>query len=159
VARPFDGDGRPVLVDAPRGSPPFPVAAVVEEDDTYHVLSAAPVVVPVREHPLRVLDAAHGTRPSPPGTVVVREGTPLRLLAVVHSLDRDPSWREAWVVRAWAAVLVEAERRRLHAIATPPLGTIHGTLDRDRSLALLDGALDRVRPIALERVWIVSRSI
>ncbi|PSQ91983.1 MAG: hypothetical protein BRD57_03550, partial [Proteobacteria bacterium SW_6_67_9] len=35
-----------------------------------------------------------------PGEVVVVGGRPLHLRAVIHDLDRVPTWREEWIVRA-----------------------------------------------------------
>lgn len=146
----------PPITVAPAEGQPFPVAAVVVEDDTYHALGSAPGSSPVTEHPLRVLDDAHGAVPARPGSVVVRPGVPLRLLAVVHALDRDPTWTVAWVAEAYAGVFAEVERRRLSSVALPPLGTVHGRLDRGRSLELLSAALDEVRPASLGRVWLVA---
>ncbi len=118
------------------------VAAVVIEDDTYHALCAEPVFTPVDDHPIRVLDAAHGTEPATPGDIVVRPGTPLRLLAIVHKLDEDPSWRESWVVAAYQGVLREIDRRRLDSVALPLLGSVHGRLKRTRSYELLTDAVE-----------------
>ena len=118
------------------------VEAIVVEDDTYHALCAEPVFAPVDDHPIRVLDAAHGSEPATPGDVVVRPGTPLRLLAIVHKLDEDPSWRESWVTAAYAGVLREIDRRRLGSVALPLLGSVHGRLSRLRSHELLTAVIE-----------------
>ena len=93
----------PELVFSPPGEPPFTIDALVEEEDSYLSLSAEPVVdfteKPV-EHPVRVMTAARDAEEVEPGTVVVRQGHPLRLLAVIHRLHVSPTWREPWVVRA-----------------------------------------------------------
>ena len=118
------------------------VEAIVVEDDTYHALCAEPVFEPVEDHPIRVLDAAHGSEPATPGDVVVRPGTPLRLLAIVHKLDEDPSWRESWIIAAYEAVVREIDGRRLGSVALPLLGTVHGRLSRARSHELLTGVVE-----------------
>jgi hypothetical protein len=118
------------------------VEAVVVEDDTYHALCAEPVFAPVDDHPIRVLDAAHGSEAATPGDVVVRPGSPLRLLAIVHKLDEDPSWRESWVISAYQGVLREIDRRRLDSVALPLLGSVHGRLKRTRSYELLTDAVE-----------------
>lgn len=156
VGFPTEPRGRPTITVAPRDRPPFAVEAVVDEDDTYHVLSAAPVFDSTGDHPLRVLDAAHNARPAPAGSVVVREWTPLRLLAVIHALDEVPSWRESWIADAYRQLFRECRLRSLRSLALPPLGTVHGRLDRDRSLELLKQSLETNKPRSLERIWLID---
>jgi hypothetical protein len=141
------------LVFAPRDEPPFPVQAIVEEEDTYQSLSAEAVLRLSGEHPLRVLSAAHAAEEATPGDVVVRPGQPLRLLAIVHKLDEDPTWRDAWVETALENVVTECERRRLVSLGLPLLGTVHGKLPLSRALELTRWTLRRAA--TLERVWVV----
>lgn len=152
----FGRNGRPVIRVAARHEPPFPVDAVVEEDDTFHVLSGGPAARAVEDDPLRVLSRAHAAQPAPPGSVIVRPGRPLRLLAVVHDLAEDPTCREAWVALAYRGVLSEVAARGIEAIAMSLLGTVHGRFDPDRSRALLDDAIDAGCPGSLRRVWLVA---
>jgi hypothetical protein len=146
----------PSITAAPSNLPPFPVEAVVVEDDTYHVLSSAPVVAPPDEHPLRILDAAHRNRPAPIASVALRDGTPLRFLAVIHALDRRPTCRLAWVGTAYENLIRECGRLRLRSLALPPLGTVHGNLSRAISLELLDRSLKGGGSLSLERIWLVD---
>jgi hypothetical protein len=151
-----DGLGPLVITEAPLRSPPFPVDAVVEEDDTYHVLSGDSSFRPANDHPIRILADAHAAQPTPPGTVIVRPGAPLHLLAVVHALDENPPCRAAWVDLAYRNLLREVDGRQLTAVATPLLGTVHGRIDRSRSRALLDRALEAHRPASLARIWMLD---
>jgi hypothetical protein len=138
-------------LEAPDG-----VEAVAREEDTFLVLSADPEPRPPVEHPLRILTAAMEQEPSPPGSVVVREGRPLRLLAVVHDLSRDPTWDEAWILAALRALLEETGRRGLRSLATEPLGSRHGRLPIERFLALLGTALREAPPGALREVLVLA---
>lgn len=140
---------------APEADPPFPVDARVEEEDTYLVLSAPPRVRKPTEPMIRLMTAIHEAVPEPPGSVVVRKGRPLRLLAVVHQLSGEPTWREEWVAAAYAEVFRVAAERRLRALGVPLLATRHGRLPPERSLALLDEALARRPPGDLERLWLI----
>lgn len=140
---------------APREVPPFAVDAVVEEEDTYLVLSADPTVREPEEPLLEVLTEVHEAEPLEPGSIVVREGEPLRLLAVVHALDEEPTWREEWIAEALRGVFREAGRRRLRSVGLPLLGTVHGRLAIGRSLELILRALDETRPGGLERLWLM----
>ena len=156
----LDPELRPGLswvVAAPRDLPPFAVDAVVEEEDTYLVLSADRQVRPPREPLIRILTEVLEAQPVRPGSVVVRRRQPLALLAVVHDLGRDPPWKEAWVAEALDGVFREAKRRRLRSLALPILGTVHGRLPMARSLELIRRAVERSAPECLERLWLVVR--
>jgi hypothetical protein len=143
-----------VVAVASDEGPPFPVDAEVFEEDTYLALSADPEFRPSTEHPLRVLSEAAAAQPERPGTVVVKSGRPLRMLAIVHQLDKDPTWREDWVASALEAVFVQVERRDLQSISLPLLGTVHGKLNVERSLALLSDSLHRLQHTPLDRIWL-----
>ena len=144
------------LVASPLDQPPFPVDAVVAEEDTYFVLSAEPDLRISAEHPLRVMTAAHESEPAPPGSVVVRSGQPLELLAVVHDLSREPSCDEEWVVAALEETLRQTDRLRLRSIAMPLLGAVHGVLEPSRCAELLWAVLVAGEPETLERIWLVT---
>ncbi len=145
------------IVAAPRSSPPFAVDAVVEEEDTYLVLSADPQVRAPREPLMRVLTDVLEARPEVPGSVVERRGRPPRWLAVVHDLSADPTWREEWIEAALGEVFRRAARRRLPSLALPLLGTVHGRLPRRRCLELIHRAVDRAAAagMAPRRLWLV----
>ncbi len=135
--------------------PDLTIDAVVIEDDTDLVLGSEPVARQTDEAPRRLLKRAAAARPAEPGTVVVRGGTPLRLHAVVHDLDLEPSWREAWIQSALAAVLREVEMRRLRVLSLPALGSVHGELRLDRFAQMLASTLQQQPPGQLEAVWLV----
>ncbi|MBN2358960.1 MAG: hypothetical protein JXR83_05870 [Deltaproteobacteria bacterium] len=117
------------------------VDAVVVEDDTYHVLSADPAWRPVAEHPLRVLNAAIGALPDALGDVTVVEERPLKLCAVIHDLDREPSCDQRAIGLALAEVLAIVQRRELRSLALPLLGTVHGRVPVADAIEILRGAL------------------
>jgi hypothetical protein len=142
------------IVAAPAARQPFPIDAVAAEEDTYLVLSAPPIIDEPVEHALRVLRDAHRAEPVVPGQVLVRPGVPLGLLAVVHDLDQQPSWREPWIGEAVQAVFSVVGERRLASLALPCLGTVHGQLAPSRFLELLAPALDDP-PDCLRHLWLV----
>jgi len=139
---------------APEDQPPFPVEAVVLEEDTYLVLSAGWDRIESDDHPVVILTEALEAQPEEPGSVVVCEDSPLRFQAVVYDLNQEPSWREEWVERALEGIFREAEQRRLRTIALPFLGTKHGSLEKERFLLLLRGFLERNRSPYPLRVWL-----
>ncbi len=131
------------------------VEALVVEEDTYLVLSAAPEVREPRGSRLRTFHEAYATHAAAPGSVVVREGSPVRLLAVVHDLSREPSWTEEWVAEAVAAALREAEARGVRSLALWPLGRVHGALPRETLVSLLRTALESGTRRQLARICLV----
>lgn len=150
--------GQVRVVAASPGLAPFPVDGIVEEEDTCFVLSGggSREVREPSDSLNRLSQQMLQARPAAPGSVVVRGRSPLRLLAIVHDLDKDPSWREEWIVRALERVFHESERRRLRAIALPLLGSRHGAYPRRRFMALLAAALTRHPPQTLSRVWLMT---
>lgn len=145
-----------VLV-VPEGVTPIALGAVVEEEDTYLVLSAEPRVRETTEPLGRALAAVRRARPLPPGSVAMRRGKPVRLLAVVHDLTLTPTWREAWIAAALRGCLRTARRLRLRSLLLPPLGAVHGRFDQERFVSLLRETLAAAEPSTLERVWLRVR--
>ena len=143
------------IVASPEKRPPFKVDAVAVEEDTFLVMSADRMVRDSKEPLMKVMTRVIETQPKTPGSVVVKGGTPLRLLAIVHDLNEDPSWREGWITKALGGIFREAERRNLGSIAIPFLGTLHGSLDKQRFLVLLRSAVERISPNHLKRLWLV----
>lgn len=133
---------------------PFAFDAVIKEEDTFLVLSAEPTVEVPEDPPGALLSAAVDFVPPRPGSVVIREGHPVELLAVVHDLDADPTWREEWVARALSLALGEVDERGLTTVALPMLGAIHGSLDPIRFLDLLARTLDGACPRNIRNVWL-----
>ena len=142
------------IVAAPDDTPPFKVDAVAAEEDTFLVLSADPQVRDPNEPLMRVMTRVIETHPEAPGSVLVKGKCPLRLLAIVHDLNEEPSWREEWIASALDGIFREAESRKLRSIALPLLGTLHGSLEKQRFVVLLRCALERMSPNHLKRLWL-----
>jgi O-acetyl-ADP-ribose deacetylase (regulator of RNase III) len=141
---------------APEGLPPFPVAAAVREEDTYLVLSSpSPADYADTGSSLdEALAEMEGFRARDPGTVVVRRGRPLSILAVVHDLSAEPTWRREWVASALRAALEETEMRELAAVSLPVLGARHGTLPVEDFCRMLVDAMGRLQPRYIRYLWV-----
>jgi len=138
---------------APFHSPPFPVQGLILEEDTWFALSASPEVRETSTHPIRVMTDAWEAKPASPGTVHLRSSNPYRILAVVHDLSEDPTWRIEWIEEALYKALELAGERGLQAVGVEPLGAIHGRYpiaDFDR---LLERALSAGPTPSTLRVW------
>lgn len=127
---------------------------VVCEEDVQLVLSIAPDLHLSGESLQELERAAIGTAGHAPGSVVVQGGRPMRLLAIIHDVDREPSWCEDWIVAATRAVFREADWRGLTRIAMPLLGTVHGQLAPQRAAELLATVLERPDVVRPETLWL-----
>ena len=115
--------------------------AIVREEDVQLILCAAAELRPVPEGLAEIERTAVDARRHEPGSVVVRAGRPLSMLAIIHDVDREPSCREEWILAATRAVFREAQWRGLTVIAMPLLGTVHGGLTAEQGLELLAAVL------------------
>ncbi len=143
------------IVAAPQHAQPFSIDAIAAEEDTFLVLSAEKTVRMPSEHIIRTMTKIIETLPVTPGSVVVKSGCPVRLLAIVHDLNRETSWREDWISRALDLIFRETATRNLHSVALPLLGAVFGTFDIQRFVNLLKDTLKRIPPGGLKRLWLI----
>jgi hypothetical protein len=80
---------------------------------------------------------------------------PIRILAVVHDLNREPTWKEAWVESALRVIFHEVERRRLKSLALPFIGTLHGKLGKECFIRMLREVLECTECKYLRKVWLI----
>lgn len=147
--------GRVRVTAVPASRPPFPVQAMAIEQDTALLLDDTTGLREPPEDYRNLIRQMASARPARPGSVLVRGGMPLRLLAVVHDFDQDPSWRVSWVQAALASIFRIAARRGLHAVGLPPLGTRHGRLSPRVFMSLLRDILGRAEADCPRRLWLV----
>jgi hypothetical protein len=143
------------IVAAPKNRKPFPVDAVAFEEDTFLVLSADTAVREPRESLMRVMTKVIETRPKMPGSVLVRGRRPLRLLAIVHDLNQEPTWKEEWVRSALRGIFQEVEKRRLESLALPFIGTLHGRLEKERFVGMLRMIIEEMEFKHFKHLWLV----
>ena len=143
---------RAAFTVAPYHSPPFRVQGLILEEDTWFALSTPPRVRQPRSHPFRVLTEAWEAEPVPPGSVHIRGSNPFRILAVVHDLGRDPTWRLDWVEQALRRSLAAAREQGLEAVGIEPLGSVHGRLPTEDFDILLERVVTCAAAPPL-RVW------
>lgn len=144
------------VVAAPREERPFRVDAMVFEEDTWLVMSAEPRACQPEVHPIRLMTELIEAKPEVPGHVLIRPGSPMRFLAIVHDFNREPTWKEKWISQALMEVFRESEKRNMRAIGVPLLCTRHGKLDLDRFLLLILYAIDRSSFEYLKRLWLIT---
>jgi hypothetical protein len=143
------------IMAAPSRMQPFPVEAVAFEEDTYLVLSAEKKIRDPQKPFMHILTELIEIQPETPGNVLVKGRKPCHLLAVVHDLDQEPSWKEEWIEIALTHIFQEAEKRHWRSIAVPFLGTLYGKLEKHRFIELLHAVLNRLTPQSPSRLWLV----
>jgi hypothetical protein len=143
------------IIAAPENSAPFKVKALVFEEDTWLVMSANPTICEPEIHPIRLMTDVIESGPEPVGSVLVVNGQPLRFLAIVHDVNQEPTWKEAWIERALNSVFQEAEKRKISTIGLPLLGTLHGRLEIPRFAVILGRVLKQTSFNHLKQIWLI----
>ena len=146
------------VVVAREDDPPFAVNGAVVEEDTWLALGAPTGPVSSPTHPLRVMTRVWEAKPEAPGTVIVTPGAPLRLHAVVHDLNEEPSWKEAWVRAALCGIFEQAEQHGIRTLRLPLLATKYGGLPTNDFMGMLRAAIDRQAACStrnLRSIWLV----
>jgi len=152
------------IVVARDDDPPFAIDAAAYEEDTWLALSDISAVVRAPGHPVRVMTSVWESEPEAVGSVVVKPGSPLRLLAVVHDLNADPTCTEEGVAVALRRVFHEARKLGVEALKLPLLGTKHGRIPAPRFMSVLRDVLGDVLfgkdadQLQLRRMWLVRDS-
>ena len=143
------------LVEAPATNQPFRIDAKGIEEDTSLVLSAEVQIRDPRQHPIRLMTELYEHQAKTPGTIVVKQANPVRLLAIVHDFDQDPSCREEWIKACLDEILEHCNRQRFESLGLEGLGTIHGRLSVERFQRLLHTSLHDAPLSSLKRIWLV----
>lgn len=141
-----------MITVAPRQ--PFPISVFAHEEDTALILSTAARVQRLDDHPIRVMTALIEQPTITPGSVLPRGGNPLRLFAVVHDLEHEPSTCDAWVESALDGVLAFCAEHRVAALGLEALGTVHARRCPHTFLRMLSKRLVGAPLPALRRVWL-----
>lgn len=141
------------VVEAPSETPPFAVQAIAFEEDTSLVLSTDAELKETGEHPIRLMNSLYKDETHAPGVVLDRGGDPIRLFAVVHDLESDPTTRDAWIREALDGVLAYCAANGIVALGLDPLGSVHGRREVAAFRELLEASLENA-PQDLERIWV-----
>lgn len=144
------------IIAAPLQSPPIQIDALAVEEDTYLIMSAEPTHMPPAENPLRFMAELAKLQPETPGSVVIKGKKPLRLMAIVHDVNKEPTWRESWIKKALINIFKEIENRQISMLGLPLIGTKHGRFENHRFGELLAEAI-RISPFNyLKKIWLIA---
>jgi hypothetical protein len=146
------------IVASPKDAPPFRSDAFVFEEDTFLVMSADTTVREPKESMVRIMSRLMETQPAVPGSVLVRGKNPLQFLAIVHDFNKDPSFKEEWLVSALEGIFKASENLQLRTLALPLIGTHYGFIKTERFAEMLELALKGGTLQHLRRLWLMVPS-
>lgn len=78
----------------------------------------------------------------------------IRLLAIVHDLDMEPSWSSEWVAQALNNIIKVCQEQGISSIQLPVLGAKHGQINIEEFLRLLVIAIKKTQG-KLKKIWLV----
>ena len=117
------------------------IDALVLEEDTDLILCAPVVLRLSDEHPVRLMTSLYETQAQLPGTIVIKPGAPLRILAIVHDLALEVSTCAQWIAAALHSALEYCVGAGLSRVAVETLGANHGRFSSAEFCALVDAEL------------------
>lgn len=143
------------IVIAPKAVPPFDIDAVVEEQDTALILSKPGKISISDNKPVWFLaNKLESQTLLKPGSVIKRDGKTIRLLAIVHDLDMEPSWSSEWIEHALDNIIKVCQEQEISSIQLPVLGAQHGRFSMQEFLYLLVITLNKAQG-KLNKIWLV----
>ncbi|MGB9498442.1 MAG: hypothetical protein ACKVE4_01550 [Dissulfuribacterales bacterium] len=78
------------------------------------------------------------------------------MMAVVHDVNQEPTWREKWIESALYEIFRQADSRQLSALGLPLIGTKHGKFKNHRFAALFSKAIKKSTFNHLKRLWLIT---
>lgn len=142
---------------APEDCPPFPVKAIVEEQDTSLVLEPADEIHEYSDDkPIWYLSNTQELQKEYiPGEVIVKSYNPIRLLAIIHDLNCEPTWSIDWVKKTIENIFSLCREKELKSLGLPILGTQFGKLENEEFLKLLVSQLQIDLFAYPQQIWLV----
>ncbi len=142
---------------SPENLSPFPVQAIIQEQDTSLVLEPDDELRdPGDDKPLwydaNKIDLLESHQP---GDVIIKSFNPMYLLAIVHNLDLSPSWKTEWIETALSKALAITEEKGISAIRLPVIGAQYGHFELDKFIDILKQAANKNEGNNLKKIWLV----
>ena len=134
------------IVVVPETTAAFDIDAVVEEQDTALILGKPGKIVESINKPAWFLaNKLESQSLLKPGSVIKHDGKPIRLLAIVHDLDREPSWSAEWITQALENIFKLSTIHGIFSLQLSVLGAEHGRFKLKEFLPLLINELNKAQ--------------
>ncbi|WP_455221220.1 hypothetical protein [Kaarinaea lacus] len=136
--------------------PPFNIDSTVEEQDTSLVLGETNEIKDPGNKPVWYFaNKLQSFAALTPGEIIVRKSRPMRIQAIIHDLDQEPTCHEHWVQQALEKTFSITEIHDIQALQMPLLGTRYSDLETTRFLQLMLEAIALQKP-DLHRLWLIT---
>ncbi len=143
------------IVASPEHSPPFDVDAIAYEEDTFLIMSADTEIVDPGKNIMTLMTNLIEIEPEPLGSVKIISGNPIKFLAIIHDVDREPTWEEEWIENSLREIFLEIEKRKLSSFALPLLGTLYGNIEIEGFLTILKRIIEKASIKNLRHLWLI----
>ncbi len=148
--------GRINIAIAPIDYVPHDIDALVEEQDTQLLMAVdSEIVYPEDDFDTLISQMTTG-KGRRPGQILVKEDKPIRLQAIIHDINQEPSWKAEWIAFALKQLIEEIKNYEIKVLAMPLLGTHHGNMAEDDSIELLCSCITTDHTLPLEKLWLVA---
>jgi hypothetical protein len=134
------------------------VDAVVEEQDTNLLLGKAPVIMETVESFPALVEQMEQQIREKPGSVIVKESKPKRLIAIIYDVEHTPSGEAAGISEALLKIFEQCSKYKISVLAMPLLGTSYGKLTDDHIIQILQDILVKNRQKSPKKIFIYQRT-
>ena len=138
---------------------PLPeVTAKIEEQDTSLILEPSDTINEYNDDkPVWYLSNTQAIQEThPTGSVIIKPGMPIRLLAVVHDLDCTPSWHEEWVFEALEKSFNILNDKQMTSVAVPCFGRHFKDFELENFTRPLVKVLQNSNNHYPKKIWLIA---
>ena len=132
--------------------------AIVEEQDTFLLLGASPVIQESEESYVTLVKKMERQKPLEPGHIIVKGTNPVRFIAVNYNIENNPVCCEGWIKTSLQNIFRECRKRKITSLLTPLPGTKYGKISKEFSMQLLTNALLDKQGNFPEKIFIIHES-
>ena len=131
---------------------------MVEEQDTFLLMAEQSTLKDPGKPAWYLANTMEQEQACKPGSVIIKGRSPIRLLAVVHNIEQQPTCHHEYISKAYKTLLQIIQDKAITSVGLPLLGTVHGKLSIVEAIVLLSECLKEGLPGSLQRIWLVLPS-
>ena len=143
------------VIVIPEKLAPVNVAAIVEEQDIALVLSMPSKLSVTDDKPCWYLaNKLESQDTLQPGSVIIRDGKTIKIMAIIHDLDQDPTYKPEWISKALDNIFSISNSYGIRTMQLPILGAQYGRFKLGEFLLLLVNKIN-IYEGPLEEIWLI----
>ncbi|MCW8929883.1 MAG: hypothetical protein OQL19_06560 [Gammaproteobacteria bacterium] len=143
---------------SPKTIPPFPIDAIVEEQDTSLVLQPEDTIHELNDDkPLWYFaNTKNLLEEHQLGDVLIKSHNPIRFICIVHDLEQSPSWCSKWIETALKKVFELSNEKSLSILAIPIFGTQFSRFQLEEFISVFVRVLKIQKIKKPRKIWLIS---